>query len=323
MLGLRRVRRRRSPTRLVATYGGNPDADRRARAAPRHRRAVGDRARRGPADGRRQRDLYARPAGPAPDRDIQSLPQRRRDRSTCRSTRAAASATPSMLMTRASIRGVSRSAPPRATCSSRRSSAYMDVLRDRAIVQLDINNIKVLQTNLDATNDQFAAGSLTRTDVAQSRARLEDGQCAAHHRALQSGRQRGELPPRDRRARRRARSAAAAPRAARHARPGRGYRDRQQSRHRLRRRGGEGRALRHRDRAREPDADALGHRSATAIRAIPTRAAALPGAFEPAWRRDPGGADAVGAALPGWASRRRGPPGAGVRIGRDRERDRD
>jgi len=55
-------------------------------------------------------------------------------------------------------------------------TAYMDVLRDRAIVQLDINNIKVLQTNLDATNDQFAAGSLTRTDVAQSRARLEDGQ---------------------------------------------------------------------------------------------------------------------------------------------------
>ena len=54
-------------------------------------------------------------------------------------------------------------------------TAYMDVLRDRAIVQLDINNIKVLQTNLDATNDQFAAGSLTRTDVAQSKARLEDG----------------------------------------------------------------------------------------------------------------------------------------------------
>ena len=54
-------------------------------------------------------------------------------------------------------------------------SAYMDVLRDRAIVQLDINNVKVLQTNLDSTNDQFQAGSLTRTDVAQSRARLEDG----------------------------------------------------------------------------------------------------------------------------------------------------
>ena len=54
-------------------------------------------------------------------------------------------------------------------------TAYMDVLRDRAIVQLNINNVKVLQTNLDATNDQFAAGSLTRTDVAQSRARLEDG----------------------------------------------------------------------------------------------------------------------------------------------------
>ena len=53
------------------------------------------------------------------------------------------------------------------------TSAYMDVLRDRAIVELNVNNVKVLQTNLDATNDQFQAGSLTRTDVAQSVARLE------------------------------------------------------------------------------------------------------------------------------------------------------
>ena len=51
--------------------------------------------------------------------------------------------------------------------------AYMDVLRDRSIVELNLNNVKVLQTNLDATNDQFQAGSLTRTDVAQSVARLE------------------------------------------------------------------------------------------------------------------------------------------------------
>jgi outer membrane protein len=54
-------------------------------------------------------------------------------------------------------------------------SAYMDVVRDRAIVELNINNVKVLQTNLDATNDRFQAGDLTRTDVAQSQARLEDG----------------------------------------------------------------------------------------------------------------------------------------------------
>lgn len=52
-------------------------------------------------------------------------------------------------------------------------AAYMDVLRDRAIVTLNLNNVRVLQTNLDATNDQFQAGSLTRTDVAQSVARLE------------------------------------------------------------------------------------------------------------------------------------------------------
>lgn len=54
-------------------------------------------------------------------------------------------------------------------------SAYMDVVRDRAIVELNTNNVKVLQTNLDATNDRFQAGDLTRTDVAQSQARLEDG----------------------------------------------------------------------------------------------------------------------------------------------------
>jgi outer membrane protein len=55
-------------------------------------------------------------------------------------------------------------------------SAYMDVLRDRETVRLNINNIKVLQTNLEATKDRFQAGDLTRTDVAQSQARLQDGQ---------------------------------------------------------------------------------------------------------------------------------------------------
>jgi outer membrane protein len=55
------------------------------------------------------------------------------------------------------------------------ASAYMDVLRDRAIVELNGNNVKVLETNLESTSDQFQAGTLTRTDVAQSQARLEDG----------------------------------------------------------------------------------------------------------------------------------------------------
>src|SRR5439155_27351759 len=54
-------------------------------------------------------------------------------------------------------------------------SAYMDVIRDRAIVELNRNNVKVLQTNLEATQDRFQIGDLTRTDVAQSEARLQLG----------------------------------------------------------------------------------------------------------------------------------------------------
>ena len=51
-------------------------------------------------------------------------------------------------------------------------SAYMDVIRDRSIVQLNQNQVRVLETNLQATRDRFEVGDLTRTDVAQSDARL-------------------------------------------------------------------------------------------------------------------------------------------------------
>jgi outer membrane protein len=51
-------------------------------------------------------------------------------------------------------------------------SAYMDVIRDRSIVQLNQSQVRVLQTNLQATRDRFEVGDLTRTDVAQSDARL-------------------------------------------------------------------------------------------------------------------------------------------------------
>jgi outer membrane protein len=54
-------------------------------------------------------------------------------------------------------------------------AAYMDVIRDRAIVELNQNNVKVLTTNLEATRDRFQIGDLTRTDVAQSEARLQRG----------------------------------------------------------------------------------------------------------------------------------------------------
>lgn len=50
-------------------------------------------------------------------------------------------------------------------------SAYMNVVRDQAIVRLRENNVRVLTSNLRATQDRFNAGEVTRTDVAQSRAR--------------------------------------------------------------------------------------------------------------------------------------------------------
>jgi outer membrane protein len=58
---------------------------------------------------------------------------------------------------------------------TRAVAAYMDVIRDRAIVELNQNNVRVLETNLQATRDRFQIGDLTRTDVAQSEARLEVG----------------------------------------------------------------------------------------------------------------------------------------------------
>lgn len=51
-------------------------------------------------------------------------------------------------------------------------AAYMDVIRDQAIVELNRKNVSVLETNLRATRDRFEVGDLTRTDVAQSEARL-------------------------------------------------------------------------------------------------------------------------------------------------------
>jgi len=51
-------------------------------------------------------------------------------------------------------------------------SAYMNVIRDAAIVQLQQQNVQALNEQLRATNDRFQVGELTRTDVAQAQARL-------------------------------------------------------------------------------------------------------------------------------------------------------
>jgi outer membrane protein len=51
-------------------------------------------------------------------------------------------------------------------------AAYMDVILREAIVSLSAQNVRVLEINLQATSDRFQIGDLTRTDVAQSEARL-------------------------------------------------------------------------------------------------------------------------------------------------------
>ena len=51
-------------------------------------------------------------------------------------------------------------------------SAYLNAIRDEAIVGLNQQNVRVLEVNLRASRDRFQVGDLTRTDVAQSEARL-------------------------------------------------------------------------------------------------------------------------------------------------------
>lgn len=51
-------------------------------------------------------------------------------------------------------------------------ASYMDVILAEAVVKLNRSNVGVLEVNLQATQDRFEIGDLTRTDVAQSQARL-------------------------------------------------------------------------------------------------------------------------------------------------------
>ncbi|MFZ1743285.1 MAG: TolC family outer membrane protein [Pontixanthobacter sp.] len=51
-------------------------------------------------------------------------------------------------------------------------AAYMNVIRNEAVVGLSANQVDVLSVNLQATEDRFEIGDLTRTDIAQSQSRL-------------------------------------------------------------------------------------------------------------------------------------------------------
>lgn len=50
-------------------------------------------------------------------------------------------------------------------------TAYMNVVREGAVLRLQRNNVNVLSQQFTATNDRFSVGEVTTTDVAQARAR--------------------------------------------------------------------------------------------------------------------------------------------------------
>jgi outer membrane protein len=56
------------------------------------------------------------------------------------------------------------------------ATQYMNVLRDTAIFDLRRRNVQVLQEQLKQTRDRFNVGEVTRTDVAQSEARVAQSQ---------------------------------------------------------------------------------------------------------------------------------------------------
>ncbi len=59
------------------------------------------------------------------------------------------------------------------------AAAYMNVLRDTALLTLQQNNVDVLQQQLKQTEDRFQVGEVTQTDVAQAQAALAQGQAQA------------------------------------------------------------------------------------------------------------------------------------------------
>lgn len=52
------------------------------------------------------------------------------------------------------------------------ATAYLNVTRDEAVVQLSINNEQVLRRQFEAAEERFRVGEITRTDVSQAEARL-------------------------------------------------------------------------------------------------------------------------------------------------------
>src|SRR6185503_3387600 len=55
------------------------------------------------------------------------------------------------------------------------ATAYMNLLRDHAVLELQRRNVEVLTEQLKQTRDRFNVGEVTRTDVAQAESRLAAG----------------------------------------------------------------------------------------------------------------------------------------------------
>ncbi len=55
------------------------------------------------------------------------------------------------------------------------ATAYMNLLRDQAILELNRRNVEVLTEQLKQTRDRYNVGEVTRTDVAQAESRLAAG----------------------------------------------------------------------------------------------------------------------------------------------------
>jgi outer membrane protein len=60
------------------------------------------------------------------------------------------------------------------------ATAYMDVSRDSANLDVQQNNVRVLQRTLKDTRNRFDAGQVTPTDVAQAEAQLAAGEATLH-----------------------------------------------------------------------------------------------------------------------------------------------
>ena len=85
-----------------------------------------------------------------------------------RTTNSIRQAKAEILVGRASLRNVEQTVLQDAV------TAYMNVVRELAVLRLQENNLRVLNKQLTATKDRFSVGEVTKTDVAQAQARRSE-----------------------------------------------------------------------------------------------------------------------------------------------------